>query len=179
MPSSLARAAIGFLGVSFVLGGPRLDAADAFFTVTPCRIVDTRTPANAPALAAAATRLFTVAGLCGTSPTARAVSVTLTVTGGTAAGHLRLFPKGQALPTTSAINYAAGQTRANNSLVAVGADGALSVYAGQASGTVHFILDVNGYTDDPANNQPPAVTAGPSQTVILPAVATLTATATG
>ena len=173
------RSHVGLVGLATVaLAAPRLDAADSFFTVTPCRGVDTRTPASAPALAAGATRHFAVAGVCGTSPTARAVSVNVTVTGGTGAGHLRLFPKGQALPGTSAVNYGAGQTRANNALIAVGNDGALSVYAGQASGSVHFILDINGYTDDPANNQPPVVTAGPSQTVTLPATASLTATAT-
>jgi hypothetical protein len=161
-----------------VLAEPRLDAADArFYTVTPCRVVDTRTPANAPALAAGAARSFTVAGVCGTSPTANAVAVNVAATGATSGGHLRLFPKGQPLPTTSAINFGAGQTRANNAIVAVGNDGALSVYSGQASGTVHFVLDIDGYFDDPANNQPPVVTAGPSQTVTLPATVSLTGTA--
>jgi hypothetical protein len=156
----------------------RLDAADSrFYTVAPCRIVDTRTSVNAPALAAGATRNLTVAGVCGTSPTASAVAVNVTATGATLGGHLRLFPKGQPLPTTSVVNYVAGQTRANNSMVAVGSDGALSVYAGQASGTVHCILDISGYVDDPANNQPPVVTAGPSQTVTLPATVSLTGTA--
>jgi hypothetical protein len=160
------------------LAAPRLDAADSrFYTVIPCRIVDTRTSANAPALAAGATRHFAVAGVCGTSPTASAVAVNVTATGATLGGHLRLFPKGQTLPTSSVINYVTGQTRANNAIVAVGDDGAVSVYAGQASGTVHLVLDVNAYVDDPANNQPPVVTAGPSQTVTLPATASLTATA--
>jgi hypothetical protein len=178
MRTCLLRSAAGLAGLAaVVLETPRAEATDSFYAVTPCRVADTRTPATGPALAAGSTRHFTVAGVCGTSPTARAVSVTLTVTGGTAGGHLRLFPKGQALPATSAVNYGAGQTRANNALVSVGIDAALSVYAGQPSGTVHFILDVNGYTDDPANNQPPAVTAGPAQTVTLPAAASLAATA--
>ena len=178
MPATPVRSAARLVGLAAaVLATPRIGAADPFYAVTPCRIVDTRTPANAPALAAGATRHFTVAGVCGTSPTARAISVNVTVAGGTRDGHLRLFPKGQALPSTSTVNYGAGQTRANNSLVAVGDGGALSVYAGQASGTVHVILDINGYTDDPANNQPPVVTAGPSQVVTLPATASLTGTA--
>ncbi len=176
MRPPLVRPAVWLAAV--LLAATRLDAADSFYTVTPCRIVDTRTPANAPALAGGTARNFTVAGVCGTSPTARAVSVNITVTGGTGNGHLRLFPKGHPLPGTSAVNYGAGQTRANNSLVAVGNDGALSVYAGQVSGTVHFILDINGYFDDPANNQPPVVAAGPGQTVTLPATASLAGTAT-
>ncbi len=149
-----------------------------FYAVTPCRVADTRTATNAPALAAGSTRSFTVAGVCGTSPTASAVAVNVTVTGSTAGGHIRLFPKGQSLPGSSAINYSGGQTRANNATVAVGADGALSVFGGQPAGSVHVILDVSGYFDDPANNQPPAVTAGPNQTITLPASASLTGTAT-
>jgi len=179
MPLSPFRSAACFVGLAAIgLSAARLDAADSgFYTVTPCRLVDTRTSANAPALAAGVTRHFTVAGVCGTSPTASGVAVNVTATGATSGGHLRLFPKGQALPTTSVLNYVAGQTRSNNSIVAVGDDGAFSVYARQASGTVHFVLDVTGYVDDPANNQPPAVTAGPDQTVTLPATVSLTGTA--
>jgi hypothetical protein len=49
------------------------------------------------------------------------------------------------LPTVSSINYVLGLTRANNSVVGLDGLGRLGVYCGQASGTVHFILDVNGY----------------------------------
>jgi hypothetical protein len=173
------RSAASLVGLATIgLAAPRLESADSrFSTVTPCRIVDTRTSANAPALAAGATRHFTVAGVCGTSPTASAVAVNATAIGATSNGHLRLFPKGQTLPASSVVNYVAGQTRANNAIVALGDDGALSVYAGQASGTVHLVLDIDAYVDDPANNQPPVVTAGPSQTVTLPATVSLTATA--
>jgi hypothetical protein len=46
---------------------------------------------------------------------------------------------------TSSINYAAGQTRANNAVVSLGGDGALIAYVGQPSGTTHVVIDVNGY----------------------------------
>ncbi len=45
----------------------------------------------------------------------------------------------------SVLNYSAGRTRANNAVVTLGATGALTVFAGQASGTAHVIIDVNGY----------------------------------
>jgi hypothetical protein len=45
----------------------------------------------------------------------------------------------------SAINYAAGQTRANNATVALSTDGMLSIVCEQASGGVELILDVNRY----------------------------------
>jgi hypothetical protein len=76
---------------------------------------------------------------------ARAVAVNLTVTGATAAGDLRAYPGGTLLPAISSINYGAGQTRANNAILLLGAAGDIAVRCVQASGTVHFILDVTGY----------------------------------
>jgi hypothetical protein len=38
-----------------------------------------------------------------------------------------------------------GVTRANNAIVPLSALGDMAVHCSQASGTVHFILDVNGY----------------------------------
>jgi hypothetical protein len=43
------------------------------------------------------------------------------------------------------IDYSAGQTRANNAVVAPNSSGAITVHCTQSSGTVEFILDVNGY----------------------------------
>jgi hypothetical protein len=73
------------------------------------------------------------------------VSVNVTITQPTAGGDLRLYPAGSALPPTSTINYRKGQTRANNAVVSLGAAGDLAVQCDQATGIVHFILDVNGY----------------------------------
>src|SRR5262249_39384995 len=80
-------------------------------------------------------------------------------------------------PGTSVINYPAGRTRANNAIIALGTAGGFSVQCSQGSGTVDLIVDINGYFDDPANNQPPSVTAGPDQTITLPASANLSGSA--
>ena len=69
----------------------------------------------------------------------------MTVTEPTAAGDLRLFAGGAPLPLVSTINYRATQTRANNAVVTLGASGDIAVLSDQASGTVQFILDVDGY----------------------------------
>ena len=122
--------------------------ATGFFSVAPCRIVDTRNAAGAlggPALAANTDRTFAVTGACGIPATAGAISVNLTVTQPSAVGDLRLYPGGTSLPPASSINYAAGQTRANNATVLLGPGGTVSVRCVQASGNVHFLLDVNGY----------------------------------
>lgn len=114
-----------------------------FRTVNPCRIVDTR---QSSPLVAGADRLVPVAsGACGVPVTAKAVAVNLTVTEPDAPGDLRLFPAGSAMPLVSAINYAPGQTRANNAVVPVGTGGQIGVHNDQTQGSVHFIVDVTGY----------------------------------
>jgi len=131
------------------VGDPRGPAS--FYTLPPCRVVDTRNPAGAwagPALAAGAERSFALAGRCGIPATARAVSANLTVTGAGAAGDLRAFAADlAAAPATSNLNFGAGQVRANNAVVAVSQDGnaAVSILPDLATGTVNVILDVNGY----------------------------------
>lgn len=113
-------------------------------TVPPCRLVDTR-GAEGPALAGATSRTFVVAGRCLVPPTAWAVSVNLTVTQPSEPGNLRAFPAGTPLPLASSLNYAAGQTRANNMTLSLNEAGLASVFCGQAAGTAHFLMDVNGY----------------------------------
>lgn len=120
-----------------------------FYTLAPCRVVDTRGPVDpwgGPALAGGAVRTFTVAGRCLVPPTAKSISLNATVIQPTSSGYLTLYPGGTATPLASTINFSAGQIRANNAIVRLGAGGTLSVLAGQGGGnTVHFLLDVNGY----------------------------------
>jgi hypothetical protein len=120
----------------------------SYFTVTPCRVLDTRRPVGpygGPALGAGADRSFTVGGQCGVPTTAKAVQVNMAVVEPTGLGNLRLYPAGSPLPLVSSINYGAGQTRSNNAIVLLNAQGEIAVRCAQASGTAHFVLDVNGY----------------------------------
>jgi hypothetical protein len=121
------------------------DTGASLYTLAPCRAIDTRTPADGPPLAAGGSRPFTLAGRCGIPTTARAVVVNIAVTSPTVAGHLRIHPTGTLVPIAAAINYGAGQTRANNAIVGLSAMGELSVVCNQASGTVHLVVDVSGY----------------------------------
>jgi len=125
--------------------------ATSFFTVTPCRLVDTRGtvgPRGGPALVSGATRAFVLASACGVPASARALSLNFTVTRSTGAGHLRFGPGGCPLPNTTGIQFGAGQTRANNAVLALSpaGDGTLLVWAQVAGGgSVDLIVDVNGY----------------------------------
>ncbi|HEY2930784.1 MAG TPA: matrixin family metalloprotease [Acidobacteriota bacterium] len=135
-------------GASFIYPKSGVPAGVNFHTVTPCRVADTRNaagPYGGPALSANTDRTFTVATQCGIPITARAISGNITVTQPTNIGDLRLYPGGTSLPLVSNINFRTGQTRANNIVIPLGNGGTLAVRCDMPAGTVHFILDVNGY----------------------------------
>lgn len=121
----------------------------SFYTTAPCRIIDTRNSsgadAGAPILAGSATRSVSIAGKCGLPATAKSLSLNVTVTGPAAGGHLTLYPADAAPPLASTINFRAGQTRANNAVLRVAADGSGFVVQNGSPGAVHFIIDVNGW----------------------------------
>ncbi len=124
-----------------------------FFTVRLCRLVDTRRaagPSGGPALVAGAIRSFPVTGgVCSIPSTAITVAVNVTVVEPTAQGHLKLYPGDAASPPlTSSINFAPGVTRANNAAVLLSTSGGGTINVKNASaGSVHLVLDVNGYFD--------------------------------
>jgi hypothetical protein len=124
-------------------------AGQSFYPVTPCRILDTRDPdgpLGGPSLGAEGSRLFTMTGVCGVPADARALSANVTVAEPAATGGLVLHPGDEATPTASTISFAAGHTRANNAILPMSGDGSGTVnVVNQSSGTVHLIVDVNGY----------------------------------
>lgn len=160
------------LGLAPFLGTPAAQAAGTdFYTVTPCRLVDTRGvagPSGGPNLAPRESRGFGAAGQCGVSTAAEAVAVNVTVIP-QAAGHLAFAGTGSPAPPTSTINFRAGLTRANNAILPLGAGGGLTVFTTSAA-EVSLIVDVTGYFADsgleattvarPAFNPPPGTYAG-------------------
>jgi hypothetical protein len=117
-----------------------------FYTVTPCRLFDTR--ASGPPLASGVKRLIQITGLCGIPADAVALSLNMTVVAPSAQGSITLFPGDGALPPTSSISFAAGSVRANNAVLALAADasGTLAAEAFLAGGgQVHLVVDVNGF----------------------------------
>jgi len=121
----------------------------AFFTLTPCRLVDTRQaagPLGGPMLAGnGAKRLFTVGGSCGVPADARAVAANVTIVSPSAPGDLRIGPAGIG-DRTSTINFRAGQVRANNVVLSLTGNplGEIAVQA-DVAGSTHFLVDVSGY----------------------------------
>lgn len=126
----------GFGAAALSGGGTKL------FTLTPCRLLDTRGGAPLPAGGVA---VLGIAARCGVPPGAGSVAVNVTVVQPGTAGDLRLFPDGIPAPLASTINFRAGQVRANNAILALSAFGDLRVLCEIPSGFTHVILDVTGY----------------------------------
>ncbi len=119
--------------------------ASDFYTVTPCRALDTR---SGSPLSSGVAGFATLHGVCGVPDTAVAVAVNVTVIGATGSGNLRLYPGDIAPPTASSLNFQAGVTRANNAMLPLSDDGSgtlgfLATVTG--GGTVHVVVDVVGY----------------------------------
>ncbi len=132
-------------------GGFTYSTGAAFFTVTPCRLADTRNPpgpSGGPALSANSGRTFPVSGLCSIPGTAKAVAVIVVAVAPSDSGDIRLFPAGGTAPITSAINFRLGLTRANNAVIPLGTSGQVSAFCDMpvgSTGSTHFVIDVYGY----------------------------------
>jgi len=117
-----------------------------FYTVQPCRLLDTRSGSGP--VTSGNLLVFPVAGSCGIPAGARAVSLNVAVVGPTGTGYVALFAGDESPPPTSTINFVAGSIRANNAILSLSNDGAASLAAKATvavSGTVHLIVDINGY----------------------------------
>ena len=121
-----------------------------FFTITPCRLFDTRKSmgpdAASPALLPSAARIFDASGRCGIPVSAQSLSVNVAIVGPAAPGYLALYPGDGPPPVASTINFMPGQVRTNNALIKLANDGSrrIGVLNGSA-GSVDLVLDVNGY----------------------------------
>lgn len=115
-----------------------------YTAVDPARIVDSRFgigTTQAP-WGPGTTRAITVTG--GSVPgNATGVVLNVTATDTTSAGFLSVFPGGQSRPNASSVNWAAGQTVANQVSVPVGGGGTVNVY--NHLGSTSVVVDVVGY----------------------------------
>ncbi|MEV6523641.1 choice-of-anchor D domain-containing protein [Longispora sp. NPDC051575] len=129
-----------------------IGAEGTYYPVDSARILDTRSGNGAPAgkVGGASTLNLQVTGR-GNIPSSGVSSVVLnvTVTEGTSASFLTVYPKGVSRPTASNLNFSAGWTGANSVTVRVGDGGQVSIY-NHAGGT-HVIVDVVGFYA--ANNE--------------------------
>jgi hypothetical protein len=116
-----------------------------FVSLSPTRILDTRTGEGGHNQPVAPDKSITVKvrGAGGLPDTATSVVLNLTVSSPTSGGYATVWPSGESRPNSSVINFAAGQTIANQVTVPIGSDGNIQIY--NATGNSHFIFDVSGY----------------------------------
>jgi hypothetical protein len=133
---------------------PSTSSSLAFYTIAPCRLVDTRPnlppgPLAGPSLPAKQTRSFPLqSGKCNLPSNAQAYSLNVTAMppSGADLGFLVIFPTGQKQPSSSTLNATTGTTTANAAIVPAGTGGAVSVFT---SNDTDLLLDINGYFAPP------------------------------
>ena len=119
-----------------------------FYTLTPCRLADTRNPTGTfggPAMSAGMIRAFPLSqGSCGLpgTPGGQAYSLNITVVPQSALGYLSTWSTGETQPVVSTLNAENGQVVANAAVVPAGGAGSIDVYVTNATDVV---IDTNGY----------------------------------
>jgi hypothetical protein len=112
-------------------------ADNAMTAVAPRRVADTRSGVGSSGRLTAGTVLTVPVG----DPLASAVAVNVTAVGADTAGFLTAYPCGTTPPDTSTVNFAPGEARPNNAIVAVGPGGLVCVFSSAAA---DVLVDVTG-----------------------------------
>lgn len=136
-------------------------AGSSYQPIVPARLLETRTDPGSSTvdgqglghgLVASGTEIeLQVAGRAGVPATASAAVLNVTVTGAQADGYVTVYPCGATRPTTSNLNYSAGQTIPNAVISKLGSNGKICIYA---NGTTHVLADINGYFPATSNYKP-------------------------
>jgi hypothetical protein len=125
----------------------QISTGTTYHPLTPTRLLDTRSGNGLSGnLAANTPATFQVTGRGGVPSSATAVTGNVTVTGSTAGWAIYLGPDPIASPTSSTVNFSAGQVVANGVTVALGSTGSMSAtYMSTAGNTTDLVFDVTGY----------------------------------
>ena len=112
----------------------------SFYTVTPCRAVDTRTATNK--LGFSGTQSYPLPATGCNLPVASAYSLNATVIPRPQLDFLTLWPTGGAQPGVSTLNSFDGSVVSNAAIVPANAAGSITAYHTQPA---DLLLDLNGY----------------------------------
>jgi hypothetical protein len=138
-----------------------------FVGITPCRLVDTR-PSQAfpgafgpPRLVGGASRTFPILSstTCPIPASAQAYSFNVTVVPPGPLGFITVFPTGQPLPLAATLNSVQGFIVGNAATIPGGTNGAIDVYASDAT---DLVIDINGYYTPQSTTLAPGTAAAPS-----------------
>lgn len=123
-----------------------LTNAIPFFTVTPCRVLDTRFAPSlfgGPVMTAGSTRTVAIPqSACGVPAAAQAYSLNITVVPRGPLSYLSVFPTGAGQPLVSTLNAFDGGVVSNAAIVPAGSNGTVDVFV---TNLTDVIVDINGY----------------------------------
>jgi 6-phosphogluconolactonase (cycloisomerase 2 family) len=112
----------------------------SFFSLTPCRVMDTRNPAGALPFNGKVDVNVTSSG-CGAPDSAQSFVLNATVVPPGPMGFLTLWPQGATQPFVSTLNAPDGTVTSNMAIVPT-SNGSVSAFS---SHSTHLILDISGY----------------------------------
>src|SRR3954465_4756095 len=112
----------------------------SFFSLTPCRVMDTRNPAGALPFNGKVDLNVTSSG-CGAPASAQSFVLNATVVPPAPMGFLTLWPQGATQPLVSTLNAIAGSITSNMAIVPT-SNGSVSAFGSSAT---HLVLDISGY----------------------------------
>lgn len=144
--------------VDILVTGADLDLLPAAVAVDPQRLLDTRSPAGRSGIVRSSSKSALTAqgklragqwidvavGTAGEPVGPSAVFVNATVVAPEKNGYLSVYPPTTATPTTSTLNYRAGDTIANGAFVGVGVYQKNNVVRLKTLQTTHLLLDLTG-----------------------------------
>ena len=119
--------------------------AHGFFTVVPCRLLDTRTQPAGP-IVSGAVREVAVSG-CGVPATATAVAINVTSAGSGSSGDVAVYAIDPPTASNSVLSFGLGTIRANNAIAPISATGTLKIKANlvNTSAAMNVLVDLVGY----------------------------------
>jgi hypothetical protein len=115
-----------------------------FLAVTPARLADTRQANCSCTVLDGSTIRVQVTGRAGVPAQAVAAALTVTVAGAASGGYATVWPSGAPRQETSTLNWSAGQTRANGTIVPLGSGGAVDVFVEGSFSAASIVVDVTG-----------------------------------
>lgn len=124
---------------------PSNSSSLAFYSVTPCRVTDTR---NGQFLQGGQEADFPVSGLCNIPASATGYSLNFTTVPRVPLGYLTVWPAGQTQPFVSTLNSPTGTIVANAAMVGAGTAGEVAVYP---TDNTDLIIDIDGYYAPPSS----------------------------
>ncbi|HUQ94759.1 MAG TPA: hypothetical protein VM120_23970 [Bryobacteraceae bacterium] len=138
------------------INGYFTDTSDSlsFYTLAPCRLIDTRTGSGGPggefgppSFPANTSRTFNIpASNCNVPANARAYVTNFTVVPKGRLSYIATWPTGAERPLVSTLNSLQGRVLANAAIVPAGTNGAINIFS---SNDTDIVVDISGYFAPP------------------------------